>query len=58
VRITSIVSLISLRSLPLGVAQVLANRRKDILIKNKHIKPSQNKQYYNSNLVIFRRGEK
>jgi hypothetical protein len=51
-RITSIINLISLYSLPLGVTQVLANRRKDILVKNKYIKPSQNKQYYNSNLVI------
>jgi hypothetical protein len=39
-RITNIINLISLYSLLLRVAQVLTNKRKDILVKNKHIKPS------------------
>jgi len=39
-RITSIINLISLPSLLLGVAHVLANKRKNALMENKHIKPS------------------
>ena len=39
-RITSIINLISLPSLPLGVAHILANRRKNALAENKYIEPS------------------
>jgi hypothetical protein len=56
-RTTSIINLISLPSLLLGVAYILANRRKNALVENEYIEPSQNKQYYNSGLVISRRRE-
>ena len=56
-RITSIINLMSLPSLLLGVTYILANRRKNVLAENEYMEPSQNKQYYNSSLVISRRGE-
>ena len=39
-RITSIINLMSLPSLLLGVAYILANRRKNVLVENKYIEPS------------------
>jgi len=39
-RITGIINLISLPSLLLGVAYILANGRKNALIENKYVKPS------------------
>ncbi len=51
------ISFTSLYSLMLGVAQVLANRRKNTLPETKHIEPSQNEQYCNFSLVISRHRE-
>ena len=42
----------SLPSLLLGVIYILANKRKNALIKNDYIEPSQNKQYHDFSLVI------
>jgi hypothetical protein len=39
-KITNIINLISLHSLPLKVAQVLADGRKDMLVENKHVELS------------------